>query len=219
MPIDDTKQKLIEAAGKMFAEKGFDAASVREICADAGANIAAINYHFGDKRRLYVESIKFVHACRGDIPRDVTGTTPEQKLKEFIRTLLSNMLDPNRPKWHWQLFMRELSAPTEACREVVEAFIRPTAHYLREIIGELLPQEMEEIDRIMMCFSIVGQCLYYSAYRPIAESLIGADLYETLTIDRLTDHITRFSLAAIKNGAAPAIAAFPMAESRTGGAS
>ena len=52
---DLTKARLLEAAGEEFAEKGFELARVRAICERAGANLAAINYHFGDKEQLYVE--------------------------------------------------------------------------------------------------------------------------------------------------------------------
>ena len=55
---DETRHKLIEAAGEIFAEAGYQNATVREICARAGANVAAVNYHFGDKMGLYTELLK-----------------------------------------------------------------------------------------------------------------------------------------------------------------
>jgi len=64
MPADDaTKTRLLEAAGEEFADKGFGGATVRAICARAGANVAAINYHFGDKERLYIEAVIEAHRC------------------------------------------------------------------------------------------------------------------------------------------------------------
>jgi AcrR family transcriptional regulator len=51
--MTETRQRLLEAAGAVFAERGFRATTVREICHRARANLAAVNYHFGDKERLY----------------------------------------------------------------------------------------------------------------------------------------------------------------------
>ena len=67
--MDETRQRILESAGKCFAAKGFASTTVREVCAAAGVNVAAINYHFGDKRRLYVEAVKHAHGHRGKMPQ------------------------------------------------------------------------------------------------------------------------------------------------------
>ena len=57
--MDDTRERLLEAASRVFAEKGYEKATVREICTAAKvSNLAAVNYYFGDKERLYIESVK-----------------------------------------------------------------------------------------------------------------------------------------------------------------
>ena len=56
----ETRRQLLEAAGEVFAEAGFRDATVREICRRAGANIAAISYHFGDKEKLYAEVLRLL---------------------------------------------------------------------------------------------------------------------------------------------------------------
>ena len=61
---DDTRQRLLQAAGQLFAEKGYEGASVRDICKKAQANFAAVNYHFHDKERLYIEAVKSVCQCQ-----------------------------------------------------------------------------------------------------------------------------------------------------------
>ena len=56
---DETRRQLLEAAGEVFATAGFRNATVREICRRAGANLAAVNYHFGDKEALYAEVLRY----------------------------------------------------------------------------------------------------------------------------------------------------------------
>jgi AcrR family transcriptional regulator len=55
---DPTRDKLLDVAGRIFADRGYRAATIREICVAAGANVAAVNYHFGDKLGLYTEAVQ-----------------------------------------------------------------------------------------------------------------------------------------------------------------
>ncbi len=197
---DDTRRRLLEAAGQVFAERGFQAATVREICGRAGANVAAVNYHFGDKERLYIEAVRYAHCSGIDAP-DPTwpeGTPPERKLRDFIRGMLENILHDTRPAWQAQLIVRELIEPSQACVEMVENYIRGKYDILQAILAELMPPEVPPSDRRLVAFSVVGQCLYYTKiHKPIGELLVGEDEYRSFDLDRLTDHITRFTLAAL----------------------
>src|SRR3954469_17924131 len=98
-----TRQSLLEAAGEVFAEVGFRAATVREICQRAGANIAAVNYHFGDKEKLYLEVLR--HAQRYAAEKYPTNmgvtaaATPEEKLQAFIRSFLLRIFDEGSLAW------------------------------------------------------------------------------------------------------------------------
>ncbi len=91
--MDDTKARLIEAAGEEFGEKGFLAATVRAICARAGANLAAVNYHFGDKDRLYEQALlEAFRACAvGDMEPPSIGADPAVCLREHIRRFLQSL--------------------------------------------------------------------------------------------------------------------------------
>ncbi len=196
---DDTEHRLLHAAGELFAEKGFDGTSVREICQRAGAgNVAAVNYYFRDKERLYIEAVK--SACsRGDenfpYPEWPAGTAPRQKLIDFIRVLTDRMFGSG-PPWARRLFLRELSHPTEACTEFVQKVVRPNAELLGSILTELLPK-VPQRKRSLIAFSIVGQCFFHRFAQPIVTQLVGEEEARNYDTALLAEHIADFSLAAL----------------------
>jgi AcrR family transcriptional regulator len=97
---DETRRQLLEAAGEVFAEAGFRNATVREICRRAGANIAAINYHFGDKEKLYTEVLRYSHGKTLEKYPTLLGVAenspPEKKLRAFIQSLLLRIFETGR---------------------------------------------------------------------------------------------------------------------------
>ena len=203
---DDTKAKLIKAAGEIFAERGFRSATVREISSRAGTPLGAMNYHFRDKQGLYAAVLEYSHksAIRKYPPefglRD--GSTPVEKLRAFIYTFLLRLSDKGVPAWHIKLMAQEISDPSGALGQVVESSIRPLYRYLVRILIELLnedkPSEAEESDEIFLCaMSIVGQCLHYFTGKRFIAALHPKG-FDPADIDRIADHITRFSLAGIR---------------------
>ena len=95
---DPTKVRLLEAAGEEFACKGFDAARIRTICERAGANVAAVNYHFGDKEQLYLQALLEAHRC-GAVAmapdEEFFVGSPADQLRRFIRAFVGHVLmDP-----------------------------------------------------------------------------------------------------------------------------
>jgi hypothetical protein len=108
--------------------------------------------------------------------------------------------DQQCPEWGRRLMMREMAEPTEACVAVVDAFVRPKAEALQQILAELLPPETSEALRHMIAFSIVGQCMFHRLHRPIMGLLLGDELCRGLDLACVADHITRFTLAALGQG-------------------
>jgi len=113
---EDARGRLIDAAGRAFAERGFEGASVRDICGDAGVNVAAINYHFGDKQSLYVTCLEQAQCSesRQTLQAADPALPPEARLHGFIRGMLAAQGDPDRPRWHNALMLREMAHPTTA---------------------------------------------------------------------------------------------------------
>jgi AcrR family transcriptional regulator len=197
---DETQDRLLQAAGQLFAEQGFEGTTVREICQRANVNnLAAVNYYFRDKERLYIEAVK--SACQrqeaeSPFPDRAPGTPPEAKLRDFIQTLVRQMLGDNSPPWIRQLFLRELAHPTEACTEFVQKIIRPKAERLGQILAELLPRAPER-KRRLIAFSIVGQCFFHRFAQPIVALLVGDEEARNYDSALLAEHITQFSFSAL----------------------
>ena len=197
---DETPQRLIDAAGPLFAARGRDGVGVREICQAAGANVAAVNYHFGDKSRLYLATVReAARQCIENVPLPAwpDGVPATERLADFIRTLLERVVVEHGPEWHKQLIMREVAMPSDACIEFVRDFIRPQFQVLRGIVLDLLGDEAPEEQVRLTAFSIVGQCLFYRLARPIVRNLSGEVAVRQLSADRLAAHIAGFSLAAL----------------------
>jgi AcrR family transcriptional regulator len=204
---DPTKVRLLEAAGEEFAEKGYELARVRAICERAGANLAAVNYHFGDKEQLYMEVLREAHRC-GMEPADgvvsdaVLALPPAQQLRLFIHHFLGRVLAVCHPEgWQNRLMIREMLSPTRFSEVLVRETIRPRFERMKSLMRLICP-EADERRLNVLVFSVIGQCLHYKMARRITERLIGDEGYRELDLEYLTDHITSFCLAALGIGPA-----------------
>lgn len=204
MGQDDTKSRLLESAGEEFAEKGFEGATIRGIIERARANIAAVNYHFGDKERLYVQAVIEAHRCgiEGDgDDGDLCAVPASAQLRLYVRNFLVRVLAVGDPdSWHHKLMLREMIRPSAASETLVREVIRPKFERLLNILREACPGA-DDRRLTATAFSVIGQCLHYKMGRPIAERLIGAEAFAALDLDYLADHIAMFSLAALGLGA------------------
>ncbi|MBX3357640.1 MAG: CerR family C-terminal domain-containing protein [Phycisphaeraceae bacterium] len=203
----DTRRRVLEAAGEIFARVGFREATIREICTKANANVAAVNYHFGDKQGLYQEVFRFARVCSLETypvaPDVLSQLPPDEALAEYVRTFLARIFDRGRHAWFSRLIAREMAEPTGVLDEMVQEHIRPKMAALAQIIGRLL--ERPALDPIVMrCVaSVIGQCLHYFHSRPVLERLFPHMRFEPGELEAIARHITAFSLAGID--AAPAV--------------
>ena len=199
---DETKARLLSAAGEIFSRKGFRRGTIRDICGLAGANVAAVNYHFGGKAELYRELLR--HAFQEDLRRHppeqgLDGrASPEEQLAAFIQSLFVRILGKGRPDWHGRLLAKELVEPTAALDKMVEASVRPQAERLSGIVTALLGPGATPVVVRHCVLSVVGQCQHYNRGRPIIERLFPEIGYDEAGIAELAAHVTRFSLAAIR---------------------
>lgn len=181
---------MLAEAARLFAERGFNKVTVRDICVAAGANVASINYHFGDKIGLYTTIVERGLGQLADEPRRITaatGSDPEERLRAFVTEMLQQMLEPAKDSHVHQLLMHEMADPTPMFDEIAKRVMRPRLSYLCKLVGELMDRPPADRVVVNAAASVQAQCL-----------MARLTTMKTSSIDELADHITRFSLAGIR---------------------
>ncbi len=189
-----TRERLIDAAGEIFAAHGFRQVTVREICDRAEANIAAVNYHFGDKRGLYEAVFRHAALCA---PQAQLEGPAEVRLRGAIEALLGCVFGVGRPTWYARLMMREMMEPTEILDQVVNERIRPFCDELTAIVGELGGGRLAESDQRRAVRSLVAQCVYYQHCRAVIARLDPDQRFDADEQTRIADHVAAFTLGGI----------------------
>mgnify|MGYP001306976169 CR=1 FL=1 len=198
----ETRDRLLKVACQVFSEKGFQGATIAEISHRAGANIASINYHFGDKKRLYVEAWR--HVCEYAMALyptnlDVSSQrTVEEMFRDHILSLLNRMTDTSRLGMFHRLMMLEINHPTDLIDDVHRELIRPIREHLLYLIRELLgPMATDE--NVAFCeLSVFSQCRGVSEKKRSKNTFFDFSEIKKASTEDLADHIIRFSLAGIR---------------------
>jgi AcrR family transcriptional regulator len=195
----ETRERLLKAAERLFADRGFKKVTVRDICRVARANVAAVNYHFGDKLGLYREVMQTaIDGMRGtnDAARQAgEGLPPEAQLRRYIAIFVHRLLTPGNDTIH-KLINREMNDPTPALDALVEQGVRPRVEYLSGLIGAIIGCAPTE-QRVLRCVaSVQSQTMSYLP-NPIAARLGLANKPTPANLDAIADHIAEFSLAGV----------------------
>ena len=218
-----TRKSLLESAGAIFAEKGFREATIAEICRRAGVNIAAVNYHFGDKNTLYIEAWRssFFRSITAHPPDGGVGedAPPEERLRGRVKALLRRVAGEDNREF---LFVqKELARPTGLLDEVIREEIRPLRERMEALARELLGPHVSDREVRFCEISIISQCINPTIIRRRQGEPQGGDGPPVIDdIEAYADHVVHLSLAGIRaiREAAETLAApapFPFRDGRT----
>jgi len=190
-----TRERLIEAAGEVFGEKGLHGATIRDITQRAGANIASVNYHFRDKFELYLTVVRHIQdSLDAAVNQPLTAETAEGRLRQWLAAMLMAFHNASRPNWHGQMVVRELFDPTPA---LVAGQSEIQKHFgpLAQIVREIRPDLSEEQVMLATC-GMVAQVLFHNHHEHLARHMFPA--VPAPSLDKLINHVTEFSLGALR---------------------
>ncbi|MCY2959331.1 MAG: CerR family C-terminal domain-containing protein [Planctomycetota bacterium] len=198
----DTRQRLLEVAGAVFAELGYRGATVRDICQRAEANVASIHYHFGDKDGLYravlqsaFEAAEARHPRTGSVD---AGASAEEELQAFVLAFLRRIYGGGVPTWLMRIMSREMFEPTGALEHLVRTVHRPTFEHLRGIVSRIGGPSLRDEDALRCAQAVIAQCVFYKHAQAVMKLMGHSEPSTPAEIDQLAQQITRFSLAGIR---------------------
>ncbi len=204
---EHTRERILDEAEALFALKGYHAVSIREITGAARCNLAAVNYHFGNKQNLYLEVYRQRWLPRAERVRqsfqNSIKTTPvpsaDTVVHSLARAFLDGPLSNEARRRHLRLIVGELCQPTEAFELVVERVFRPLLGSLIADLRTAMPVDVDEEQAILNAFSIMAMVLYFNLSHPLIKSVLGTSSDNDLKT-RLVDHLVEFSLNGIAGG-------------------
>lgn len=204
--LKSVKDRLLDAAEKLFCERGFKGTSIRDIAASAGCNIASVNYYFGGKEKLYEEvwrrhlipmrdarisSINKVMSKTGDRPN------LEDLLRSFADTFVGSMVDTSKSLRLSKLMAREYIDSHLPADMFINEVMTPTINAMRTALIKTCP-DLNESKIMPVVFSIIGQLVHLVHVKTLFEQ--GGDDFNLPIFDsnEIIDHIVRFSAAGIR---------------------
>ena len=202
---DDARSRLIEAAMELFAEKGYEGTSVRDLAMAAGVNVAAVSYHFGSKDALYTETLRACLAPCAEMRERMQAhlnlaqrkrgrKAAEDALRGCIRDFLDVLMSPAAK--HSHLVMREQSEGKPRFEPVIREFFEPVGTILREVILMLAPG-LPQLTVFMTISGIIGQCLHIFKARASYRVLAGVDSHSPEYIEIVSRHIAHLTAVGL----------------------
>jgi len=197
---ENTKKRLFNAGVKVFAEKGYRDATVREICKKAGAaNINAVNYYFGSKENLYRDILDAVFSAydRFDL-EEWDNKTPREQLRAMISNFCAMLYKNNAFATDiTSIFIAEMTRPSPFIEALVDTYNQPRIKRHLKMFRALLGVDATD-DMARDCLvSVAGQLLYYSFAWPVFSRLFP-DYSADKRYEQWAAHVYEFSLGGIE---------------------
>jgi AcrR family transcriptional regulator len=204
----EARKRLLTAAEELFAERGFPSVSVRDLAQRAQVNIASVNYYFGSKENLYLETMR--HSFRNtrqalpnletlliEAQRAGTKEAARRGIQLYIEEIMHIIFISRETTHHAALMGHEMSNPTAALDIVVEEFISPVFKVLLALIEQCRPDLAAAKEANLAALSIIGQCLNYSLALPLTLQLLKRPQLSSRFIKKLAKQIAEFSLQGL----------------------
>jgi AcrR family transcriptional regulator len=196
----ETRQKILEAASRLFADNGYRGTTIEMIVRAAGVNIAAVNYHFGGKESLYQQTWRHAHdQLMAAVPPHggVAADEPVAKrLRGWIqaglrRAMLGDAIE-------LKIMRNEMANPTGLLRQVIDDAIRPIRNATQALLRELLGPRASRLDIELCEVCLIAPLMHVAHHRQAQKHEGLAPVLHEEMLDVMTEHFTAYALAGIR---------------------
>lgn len=195
----ETREKILRAAGIIFSELGYEAATTRSICESAGANAAAVNYHFGDKLGLYTQVLERCVVTQDSLAIErAPYTEPAVELRKFIAKMFESLFETENTVQYARLMAHEMARPSPALARLVERIIRPRAAMLCKTVARFTGRPASALETRLAAHSIMAQILHYMHSRAVLELVWPNWKLDAKARAAIVDHVVAFSVGGLR---------------------
>ena len=195
-----TRGQILQTAGQLFAINGFERTTSKEICVAAGSNMAAVNYHFGDKDGLYDAVLTQAHAQLvqlADLEKiQHSDQSAEDKLYALISLFVQRVNNPAL-SWGLSVLVHEILAPSNHLPALIQAAVLPKIRVMRSLMAQLLelPDDHPAVQR-SLAFVVMPCIMLVIAPNELRQTILpGLDNAP----DALTQDMAAYALAGLKS--------------------
>ncbi len=192
-----TRTKLIQAAGLLFAARGVKGVTVRDIVKQAQTSLSALNYHFGSKDALYREVL--LAACASDAiseteRKQLLALKPRAALTVFVREALKAYLNREDAHWGSAVIDRECRDPSPVFAEILRDHITPEIDLLAELIGKAAGKTKESHDARFAALGLIGLLSIFGQYTHLVDAAAPGLREKHLSKDWAVNRIVNMTL-------------------------
>ena len=194
----DTRESILKSAVKLFALKGFESTTVREIARDSGVNVAMIYYYFKTKEGLHQEIIEDSFSQLFSSLKN--GIDEEKGVEEKVYDVIKIYVDflDNHKEIH-RIFLRETVTQSGHVEVIVKKYISKNFDLVHSIIQEGVENGIFRVqDTALSTFSLVGMILYFFTYEPVYARLVSPEKAKKPITEYLPDHIFHLFMQGAK---------------------
>jgi AcrR family transcriptional regulator len=199
-PSEITRERIMKAAERLFAERGYEGTSIRAIVAKARVNQAAINYHFAGKDGLYREVLRAAFRALTEHQlahaEEAKAMSREQALGEFVRHQLRPLMARDELSRHIRIFNWETVRPTAVFRKLMSEEAASFMGVAVDLVRRFLPKADQRTLAVAAIW-LIGQCSVFVRNREqLAGPPVGLSLDDS-AVETLAELVSRWAAAGL----------------------